>query len=181
MEPNLNKAILLQYSTVVIQRNEYIELLDVLSLIFRILYFFAVATLSISRGIIPLVMIKEQTMATAISTITPEQLHAAQLRGDQPALLDVHTAAEYRASHIPGAQLLPDGELRPDEVTRRFKQAAPGHQEPCTSHAGAGRPAAHGYRRARQPRLWSNRCSITLRDRPLVPVTGFVQADQPEE
>jgi rhodanese-related sulfurtransferase len=47
-------------------------------------------------------MIKEQTMATLISTITPEQLHAAQLRGDRPALLDVRTAAEYRAGHIPG-------------------------------------------------------------------------------
>ncbi len=47
-------------------------------------------------------------MATQIPTITPEELHAAQLRGDQPALLDVRTAAEYRAGHIPGAQLLPD-------------------------------------------------------------------------
>jgi len=36
-------------------------------------------------------------MATLISTITPEQLHAAQLRRDRPALLDVRTAAEYRA------------------------------------------------------------------------------------
>ncbi len=69
-------------------------------------------------------------MATSISTITPEQLHAAQLRGDHPALLDVRTAAEYRAGHIPGAQLLPIGELAPDEVTRRFKHAAPGHQVP---------------------------------------------------
>jgi len=78
-------------------------------------------------------------MATQLSTIIPEQLHAAQLRGDQPALLDVRTAAEYRAGHIPGARLLPVGELRPDEVTRRFKQAAPGHQEPLyiTCRSGA--------------------------------------------
>jgi len=31
-------------------------------------------------------------MATAISTITPEQLHAAQLRGDRPALLAAVTS-----------------------------------------------------------------------------------------
>ncbi|MGB5439124.1 MAG: rhodanese-like domain-containing protein [Gammaproteobacteria bacterium] len=68
-------------------------------------------------------------MTTQISTITPEKLHAAQQRGEQPALLDVRTAAEYRAGHIPGAQLLPVGELGPDEVTRQFKHAAPGHQE----------------------------------------------------
>lgn len=42
-------------------------------------------------------------MTTAISTITPEQLHAAQLCGHRPALLDVRTAAEYRAGHIPAA------------------------------------------------------------------------------
>lgn len=68
-------------------------------------------------------------MATLISTITPEQLHAAQLRGERPAVLDVRTTAEFRAGHIPGAQLLPVGELGPDEVTRQFKHAAPGHQE----------------------------------------------------
>lgn len=69
-------------------------------------------------------------MATQKSTITPEQLRAAQLRGDQPAILDVRTAAEYRAGHIPGAQLLPVEELRPEEVTRRFTHVVPGHQDP---------------------------------------------------
>ena len=84
-------------------------------------------------------------MATPISTITPEQLHAAQLRGDRPVLLDVRTAAEYHAGHIPGSQLFPIGELRPDEVTRRFKHAAHGHQEPlyitCRSGARARQAA----------------------------------------
>jgi len=70
-------------------------------------------------------------MTTLIPTITPKQLHAAQLRGNRPALLDVRTAAEYRAGHIPGAQRLPVGDLRPDEVTSWFKHAAtPRHQEP---------------------------------------------------
>jgi len=69
-------------------------------------------------------------METQISTITPGQLHALQLRGERPALLDVRTAAEYRTGHIPGAQLLPVDELGPEAVARRFDQAAPGHQEP---------------------------------------------------
>jgi rhodanese-related sulfurtransferase len=73
-------------------------------------------------------MLKEQTVATRISTIEPEQLPAAQLRGDQPALLDARTAAEYLTGHIPGAQLLPIREPGPDEVTRWFRHAAPGHQ-----------------------------------------------------
>jgi rhodanese-related sulfurtransferase len=90
-------------------------------------------------------MIKERTMATPISTITPEQLHAAQLRGDRPVILDVRTAAEYRAGHIPGAQLYPVEELRPNEVTRHFKHADPGRQEPlyitCWSGARARQAA----------------------------------------
>ena len=69
-------------------------------------------------------------METQIKTIKPEQLHALQLRGDRPAVLDVRTAAEYRAGHIPDAQLLPVGELSPEEVARRFKHAAPGLHEP---------------------------------------------------
>jgi len=84
-------------------------------------------------------------MATPIWTIKPDQLHAAQLSGDRPVLRDVRTAAEYRAGHMPGAELLPVGELRPDEVTRRFKHAAPGHQEPiyisCQSRARARQTA----------------------------------------
>jgi rhodanese-related sulfurtransferase len=84
-------------------------------------------------------------MTTQTPTITPEQLHAAQQRGDMPALLDVRTAAEYRAGHIPGSQLLPVGELRPEEVTRRFKHTAPGHQEilyiTCQSGARARQAA----------------------------------------
>jgi rhodanese-related sulfurtransferase len=95
----------------------------------------------------PLSRIKEKTMATPISTITPEQLHAAQLRGERPALLDVRTAAEYRAGHIPGAQLIPVGELEPEAITRRFRHAAPGHHTPlfitCQSGARARQAAEY--------------------------------------
>jgi len=85
-------------------------------------------------------------MATPIATITPLQLHAAQLRGDRPALLDVRTATEYRAGHIPGAELIPVGELSPGAVRSRFKHAAAGFRQPlyltCRSGARARQAAA---------------------------------------
>jgi rhodanese-related sulfurtransferase len=89
-------------------------------------------------------------MTTSIATITPQQLHAAQLRGDRPALLDVRTAAEYRAGHIPGAQLIPVGELRPAEVTSRFRHAAPGHREPLYITCGSGARARQAAERLQQ-------------------------------
>jgi len=46
-------------------------------------------------------------MSTQIATITPKRLHDAQRRGCYSPLLDVRTAAEYPAGHIPGAQLSP--------------------------------------------------------------------------
>jgi rhodanese-related sulfurtransferase len=87
----------------------------------------------------------ERNMETLIPTIKPEWLHALQMRGYGPAILDVRTAAEYRAGHIPGAQLVPVEELRPDEVTRRFKHITPGSREPiyitCWSGARARQAA----------------------------------------
>ena len=51
-------------------------------------------------------------MSTTVPIVTPEQLHAEQLAGKSPALVDIRTAAEYRAGHIPGAELIP-GDLSP--------------------------------------------------------------------
>jgi rhodanese-related sulfurtransferase len=85
-------------------------------------------------------------MSTQISIITPEQLHAAQQRGERPALLDVRTAAEYRAGHIPDAQLIPIEELAPGAVVKRFNRPTPGHEETlyltCQSGARAEQAAA---------------------------------------
>jgi len=68
-------------------------------------------------------------MSTPISTISPEQLHAAQLGGESHALLDVRTVAEYRAGHIPGAQVIPIEELLPETVASRFARPALGIKE----------------------------------------------------
>jgi len=53
-------------------------------------------------------------MSTQIATITPKRLHDAQRRGCYSPLLDMRTAAEYPAGHIPGAQLNPSEEMAPD-------------------------------------------------------------------
>jgi rhodanese-related sulfurtransferase len=94
-------------------------------------------------------------MSTQISTITPAQLHAAQRRGQYTGLLDVRTAAEYRAGHIPGAQLIPVEQLAPEAVAESFKRPALGHEETLyiTCHAGpraqqaAERLKQAGYRK----------------------------------
>ena len=68
-------------------------------------------------------------MATQIATITPEQLHAARLGGQDPALIDVRTPAEYRAGHIPDARLIPVVELAPEAVAQRFQRPRLGREE----------------------------------------------------
>jgi len=77
-------------------------------------------------------------MPTPISTITPRQLHAAQRGGQSPALLDVRSVAEYRAAHIPGAQLIPIEDLAAGAVMKRFRRPALGREEPLyiTCHTG---------------------------------------------
>jgi rhodanese-related sulfurtransferase len=87
-------------------------------------------------------MIKEQIMEPELTTVTPEKLRAAQMGKQHPALLDVRTVAEYRAGHIPGAELIPLGELVPDAVANRFGNPGPGLTETlyitCISGSRAG-------------------------------------------
>lgn len=68
-------------------------------------------------------------MTTQISTITPEQLQEAQRKGRYSPVLDVRTTAEYRAGHIPGAQLIPLDELVPEAMEKRFIHSSLGHEE----------------------------------------------------
>jgi rhodanese-related sulfurtransferase len=78
-------------------------------------------------------------MSTRVISIPPERF--AQLRGsDEPApLIDVRTPAEYRAGHIPGAQLLPLDQLDPDTLGARLGQygIAPDQTIYLTCHSGA--------------------------------------------
>lgn len=77
-------------------------------------------------------------MSNGVSSVTPELLHAEQLAGKSPALVDVRTAAEYRAGHIPGAQLIPGDELSPAAIEDRLGRTGPGRDETLyiTYHAG---------------------------------------------
>jgi rhodanese-related sulfurtransferase len=82
--------------------------------------------------------------------ITIRQLHAAQLRGESPALLDVRSAAEYRAGHIPGAQLIPIEELVPEAVPRKFNRPCVGSNETLYITCQAGPRAQRAAERLRQ-------------------------------
>ena len=68
-------------------------------------------------------------MSTQVSTITPQQLHDAQRKGRYSPVLDVRTVAEYRAGHIPGAQLIPIEELTPEVLETQFKRPGLGNEE----------------------------------------------------
>ena len=86
-------------------------------------------------------------MYSTVPIVTPEQLHAEQLAGKSPALVDVRTAAEFRAGHIPGAQLIPGDELSPATIDYRLGRSGLGRDETLyiTCHAGprAARAAEH--------------------------------------
>lgn len=77
-------------------------------------------------------------MTSQISNISPTQLHQVLRNGDDYPVLDVRSAAEYRAGHIPGARLLPIEQLTPDKVKKSFQDLELGNGDPVylTCHAG---------------------------------------------
>jgi rhodanese-related sulfurtransferase len=78
-------------------------------------------------------------MKPEISTVTPEQLRAAQTGKQHPALLDGQTVAEYRAGHIPGAKLIPLEEPAPELLANHF-----GNPDLAGAH---GNPVYHLHER----------------------------------
>jgi len=68
-------------------------------------------------------------MPTQFSNISPQQLHEAKRRGQYAPVLDVRSAAEYRAGHIPGAQLISIDTLSADALAYAFKRPSLGHEE----------------------------------------------------
>jgi rhodanese-related sulfurtransferase len=93
-------------------------------------------------------------MPTQVSTINPRQLHEVKRRGQYAPVLDVRSVAEYRAGHIPGAQLIPIDLLSAEAVAQTFKRPSLGREETLyiTCHAGpraqqaAERLQGAGYR-----------------------------------
>ena len=91
-------------------------------------------------------------MSSTVPIVTPKQLHAEQLAGKSPALVDVRTAAEYRAGHIPGAELIP-GDLSPAIIEDRLGRPAPGRDETLYITCHAGQRAARAAETLRQSGL----------------------------
>ena len=77
-------------------------------------------------------------MSTQPSTISPQQLHELKRRGRYAPVLDVRSVAEYRAGHIPGAQLIPIDTVSADALAQAFKRPSLGREETLyiTCHAG---------------------------------------------
>ena len=92
-------------------------------------------------------------MSSVVPTVTPGQLRAEQLAGKSPALIDVRTAAEYRAGHIPGAHLIPGEELSPATIEKLLGRPAPGRNERLYITCQAGPRAARAAETLRQSGL----------------------------
>jgi rhodanese-related sulfurtransferase len=58
-------------------------------------------------------------------TVTPGELHRLLAAGSPAELLDVRTPAEHAAAHVPGAKLVPVGEL---DAMRYLRDRAPGER-----------------------------------------------------
>ncbi|MGB5517615.1 MAG: rhodanese-like domain-containing protein [Gammaproteobacteria bacterium] len=77
-------------------------------------------------------------MSKSLNTISPQRLHAIWDEGKKINLIDVRTAAEYRAGHVAGAQLIPLDELNAETLTAREQYAGAGKEQTLylTCHAG---------------------------------------------
>ena len=100
-------------------------------------------------------------MSSVVPIVTPEQLHAEQLAGKSPALIDVPTEAEYRTGHIPGAQLIAGEEPSPATIGNRLGRPGPGRNETLYITCHAGQQAARATENLRQSGL-TNIALITI-------------------
>jgi rhodanese-related sulfurtransferase len=60
-------------------------------------------------------------------SISPAALAASLDSGDAHELLDVHTPPEYSSAHVPGARLIPLGELKAEAFLAQQKPGTPIH------------------------------------------------------
>jgi len=100
-------------------------------------------------------------MSSVVPIVTPEQLHAEQLAGKSPALIDVRTEAEYRTGHIPGAQLIAGEERSPATIENRLGRPGRGINETLYITCHAGQQAARAAENLRQSGL-TNIALITI-------------------
>lgn len=89
-------------------------------------------------------------MSTQFSTISPQKLHEVKRRGRYAPVLDVRSVAEYRAGHIPGAELIPIDSLSADTLGHAFKRPSLGHEETLYIACHAGLRALQAVERLQQ-------------------------------
>ncbi len=77
-------------------------------------------------------------MRKQIDTISPLHLHAMSVESKKINLIDVRTAAEYRAGHVAGAKLIPLEELNADIVAETELHSGADYEQPVylTCHTG---------------------------------------------
>ncbi len=77
-------------------------------------------------------------MSRKFATILPQRLNVILDDGKKVNLIDVRTAAEYRAGHVAGAKLIPLDELSADTLAENELYADAGHEQPIylTCHTG---------------------------------------------
>ncbi len=68
-------------------------------------------------------------MSIKVNKISPQRLHAVLHEGKKINLIDVRSAAEYRAGHVAGAKLIPMDELSAETLTANEQYAGAGHEE----------------------------------------------------
>ena len=68
-------------------------------------------------------------MSKKVTKISPQRLHAVLDEGKNINLIDVRTAAEYRAGHVAGAKLIPMDELNAETLAANEQYAGAGHEE----------------------------------------------------
>lgn len=68
-------------------------------------------------------------MSKKVTTISPQRLHEIWDEGKRINLVDVRTAAEYRAGHVAGARLIPLDELSSETLAANEHYAGAGHEE----------------------------------------------------
>ena len=66
-----------------------------------------------------------------VPSIQAAELQKRLINGNRPFLLDVRQPEEFRSGHIPGAKLIPLGEL-----TRRIHEVPPGREVICICATG---------------------------------------------
>jgi rhodanese-related sulfurtransferase len=68
-------------------------------------------------------------MSKKVTTISPQRLHEILDEDKKINLVDVRTAAEYRAGHVAGARLIPLDELSSETLAANEHYAGAGHEK----------------------------------------------------